>query len=154
MVSSRTPAAAISVEFSLEQIGTVDRKECLPLLHVITDRRVETDDAALIGREDLDRHVFIEVDAAYRLLLDRKVVQGDRLDFHRLTLTVGQIDTVALGRRRLGAPVLFGACVRRCKVAVPSFPPVPRNECHRRHGDEFTREHKLCAVAGQAQIYG
>jgi hypothetical protein len=41
--------------------------------HVIAHLRKQPDDPALIGRENLDRHVLVEIDAADRLLLDRKL---------------------------------------------------------------------------------
>jgi hypothetical protein len=42
--------------------------------------------ATMAGRKHLQRHVLIEVDAADGLLLDRKFVLTDRLDFDRCQL--------------------------------------------------------------------
>ena len=60
-------------QFSLQQIGTVDREQRLTFLDVVTDFGEQRDDASLIRREYLYRHVFIEVDAADRLLLSREI---------------------------------------------------------------------------------
>ena len=76
----------------LQEIGAVDREQRLPLLHVIADLAKETDDPALIGGKHLDRHFLIEIDAADRLLLDRKLPLAGRLDLDRSELRIREID--------------------------------------------------------------
>ena len=83
VVSSNTPAAAIKFELGRQQIGAVDREQRLTFFDVITDGGEQGDDPALVGRKDLRLHVFVEVDAADRLLLDREFTCFDRFYFHR-----------------------------------------------------------------------
>jgi hypothetical protein len=66
-----------------EQVRAVDGEQGLPLFHLIADLGERVDDLALIRREDLDRHLLVEVDAADRGLLDRKIVFSDRPDLDR-----------------------------------------------------------------------
>ena len=94
MVSSSTPAAAIKVEFGLQEIGAVDREQRLTLLHVVADRAEQGDDAALVRREDLYRHVFVKIDAADRLFLDGKFAFFDRLDLDGAELGIRKVDAV------------------------------------------------------------
>jgi len=64
----------------LQQIGAVDGEQGLALSHVIADLGEQGDDPPRIGREHLQRHVLVEIDAADRFLLDRKLALADRLD--------------------------------------------------------------------------
>ncbi len=72
----------------LQQIRAVDGEQRLPLLDVVADRGEQRNDPSLIGREDLDRQFFIEVDAADGLLFDREIALLDRLDLHGIELDV------------------------------------------------------------------
>ena len=85
-VNSKTPAAAISVDFSLQQIGAVDGEQRLPRFDVVPNRGIKRDDPPLVGGENLHRHVLIEIDTADRFLLDRKSTLFNRLDFDRSEL--------------------------------------------------------------------
>ena len=69
VVSCRSPAVVISVDFGLDQIGAVDREQGLAFLHVVADLGEQADDPPLIRREHLGRHVLIEIDRADRLRL-------------------------------------------------------------------------------------
>ena len=89
----------------LQQVGAVDGEQRLAFFHVVAHLGEQRDDPALIGREDLHRHVLIEVDAADRLLLDGKVALLDRCDLDRIELRIGQVHAVGTrtGRaRRVG----------------------------------------------------
>ena len=102
--------------FGLQQIGAVDGEQRLALLHVVADLGKQRDDAALIGREHLRRHVLVEIDAADRLLLDREIALFDRLDLDRSKLRIRQIDAVALRRRLVRRLAGLGAGVRGGRV--------------------------------------
>ena len=92
VVSSSTPAAAIRFDSACQQVGAVDGEQRLAFLHVIADRGKQRDDLALIGRENLRLHVLVEVDAADRLLFDRKFALFDRLDFDGSKLRIRKIE--------------------------------------------------------------
>jgi hypothetical protein len=61
-------------------------------LDVIADFGEQTDDPALIGSKYRDCHFLIEIDAADRLLLDRKLALAGRLDSDRSELQVREVD--------------------------------------------------------------
>ena len=67
----------------LQQIGTAEREQRLAFFDVVPDFAEQCDDPALIGREDLNGHVLVEIDAANRFLLDREIARLDRLDLDR-----------------------------------------------------------------------
>ena len=63
----------------------------------------QRDDPPLIGREDLHRQLLVEIDAADRLLLDRKLALLDRRDLDRGELRIRQIHAVPLAGGLSGA---------------------------------------------------
>ena len=79
---SSTPAAAIRFELGCKQIWAVDGEERLTFLHIVANSGEKGDDFALIRREDLILHVFIEVDAADGFFFSGKFALGHRLDLH------------------------------------------------------------------------
>jgi hypothetical protein len=98
------------VRLGRQQVGAVDGVQGLALLHVIADLGQQADDPALIGREHLQRHVLIEVDAADGLLLDRKLVLSDRLDLHRSQLRIRQVQGGRITDARGGSSVRGPLC--------------------------------------------
>ncbi len=87
----------MSVEFGLDEIGALDGEEGLAFGHPVAEIGEEPDDLALVGGEDLDRHVLVEVDAADRLLLDRKGALARRLDLDPFELGVGEAHALIVG---------------------------------------------------------
>src|SRR4029077_19392969 len=82
----------------LQQIGAVDGEQRLAFADVVADLGKQRYDAALIGREPLDRHVLVEADAADGVLLDREFALLDRLDLDRGKLGIRQVDAVRIAR--------------------------------------------------------
>ena len=70
----------------LEEVRAVDGEQGLALLHLVADLGEQPDDPSLIRGEDLGQHFFVEVDAADRGLLDRKIALADRLDLDEFQL--------------------------------------------------------------------
>ncbi len=133
MNRSRRRAEILAVQFQhargrdqsqlrLEQIGAVDGEQRLPFFDVVTDRGEQRNDAALIGRENLDRQFFIEVDTADGLFFDREAALLGRLDFYGVELGVQQIDAVREWGTGFGASAF--AIVAKL---VAEFDP---GECH------------------------
>ena len=94
MVNSNTPAAAIRVDSACNRSGLSMVNSVCPFFTSSPIEAKSADDPSLIGREDLHRHVLVEVDAADRLLLDREVAVFERLDLDGRELRIGQIDAV------------------------------------------------------------
>src|ERR1700733_6027061 len=63
IVEIQHPRGSDEARFGLQQIGTCDREKRLAFLDVVSDFGEQRDDASLIRREYLYRHVLIEVDA-------------------------------------------------------------------------------------------
>jgi len=80
--------------FGLQKIGAIDGEQRLAFADVITDFGKQRDDAALIRRKDLDRHVLVEVDAADGIFLDGEFALRDRLDLDYGELGIRQVDAV------------------------------------------------------------
>ena len=108
----------------LQQVRAVDGEQGLALFHLVADLGEQPDDPSLIGREDLDRHFLVEVDAADRGLLDRKVVLSDRLDLDGRQLRVGQVDAIGRGRTpgsaRGSRISLLGIGIPRSHCLIPN----------------------------------
>src|ERR1700689_5058548 len=98
IVEIQHPRGGDEARFGLQQIGTGDREKRLAFLDVVTDFGEQRDDASLIRREYLYRHVLIEVDAADRLLLSREIPFRHRLNLDRAELGIRQIDALLRGR--------------------------------------------------------
>ena len=79
------PAAEMSVEFGLKQVGTVDAKKGLILFYDISHFGEGICDAALILRENLGQQILVEVYIAdlpilwKRMLADRSDLDGGEL---------------------------------------------------------------------------
>ena len=86
------PCCGNQIRFGRQQIGAVDREQLLTFLDVIADGGEQADDLALIGCKNLRLHVFVEVDAADRLLFDGEDADFDRLDFYGSELRVREIE--------------------------------------------------------------
>ena len=97
----------------LQQVGTVDGKERLILFYFVAELGEQPDNAPLVIREDLERHVFIVIDTPHRALLDRKQMFAGGLDLDRTDLLLGEVHGVG-GSRFLstladaGSPSSFG----------------------------------------------
>ena len=135
----------------LQQIGAIDGEQCLPLLHVVTDRAEQRDDPPLIRREHLHRQLLVEVDAADRLLLDRKVALLDWRDLHRDELQIRQIHAVPIvgGLMRCIGPLGIG-CRGRIDRQFRAVTRVPRPIANDRDGDSRAGDRHSQPAAGRA----
>ncbi len=82
----------------------------LPLGDVVAEPGRETRDPALIGCEDLDGHILIEIDVADRRFLDREIALADRFGLDGRKVLFQEFD--ALSARRVAGCLAHR--VRRC----------------------------------------
>jgi hypothetical protein len=132
--------------FRLQQIGTVDGEQRLALGDVVADLGEQRDDAALIRREHLDRHVLVEADAADGVFLDREFTLLDRLDFDRGKLGIRQVDAILVAGRGILRGGLRRARSRLRGIARTQRPISDHGNGEERGGDR--RSHPVYCHGG------
>ena len=146
--------------FRLQQIGAVDGEQRLALGDVVADLGKQRDDAALVRREHLDRHVLVEADAADGVFLDREFALLDRLDLDRGELRIRQVDAVLLAGRGIlrGGPRRARSRLRRYRPDARSNkrrrqrqgarrrPPLSPGPCHCHAGSHICGEPSISRI--------